>query len=90
MIHAMNTNTFAGCALKLVEGANTEEVAKAIVDAILNTRWMCGFPERVVVVSTNGCLVVAFGLEMNTTNLLNAINAVDANATVLHNEVIGE
>ena len=90
MIHAMNTNTFAGCTLKLVEGADEATVAKAIVDAILNTRWMCGFPERVVVVSTNGCLVVAFGHEGNITNLLTAINTVDASATVLHNEVIGE
>ena len=89
MIHAMNTNTFAGCALKLVEGADEAAVAKGILDDIQNTRWMCGFPERVVVVSTNGCLVVAFGLEMNITNLLTAIQAVDANANVLHNEVIG-
>ena len=89
MIHAMNTNTFAGCALKLVEGADEAAVAKGILDDIQNTRWMCGFPERVVVVSTNGCLVVAFGLEMNITNLLTAIQDVDANANVLHNEVIG-
>ena len=88
MIHAMNTNTFASGALKLVEGADEATVAKAIVDAILGTRWMCGFPERVVVVSTNGCLVVAFGHEGNITNLLTAINAVDANANVLHNEAI--
>ena len=89
MIHAMNTNTFAGCALKLVEGADEAAVAKGILDDIQNTRWMCGFPERVVVVSTNGCLVVAFGHEGNITNLLTAIQAVDANANVLHNEVIG-
>ena len=89
MIHAMNTNTFAGCAVKLVEGADKATVAKAVVDAILNTRWMCGFPERVVVVSSGDCLVIAFGLEMNTTNLLTAISAVDASAEVLHNETIG-
>ena len=89
MIHAMNTNTFAGCAVKLVEGADKATVAKAVVDAILNTRWMCGFPERVVVVSSGDCLVIAFGLEMNTTNLLTAITAVDASAEVLHNETIG-
>ena len=88
VMHAMNTNTFACGALKLVEGADEAAVAKAIVDAILNTRWMCGFPERVVVVSTNGCLVVAFGHEGNITNLNTAITAVDATATVLHSEAI--
>ena len=89
LIHAMNTNTFAGCAVKLVEGADKATVAKAVVDAILNTQWMCGFPERVVVVASGDCLVIAFGLEMNTTNLLTAITAVDAGAEVLHNETIG-
>ena len=88
MIHAMNTNTFACGALKLVEGANVEEVASAIAEAIMNTRWMCGMPERMVVVSANGYLVVAFGHEGNITNLLTAVTAVDATATVLHNEAI--
>ena len=88
MIHAMNTNTFASGALKLVDGADEATVAKAILDGILNTRWMCGFPERVVVISTNGCLIVAFGHEGNITNLQSAITAVDASATVLHNEAI--
>ena len=90
MIHAMNTNTFASCALKLVDGADEAAVAKAIADGILGTNWMCGFPERMIIVSVSDYLVVAFGHEMNVTNLVNAINTVDANAQVLHNEAIGE
>lgn len=89
LVHAMNTNTFASCALKLVDGADEAAVAKAIADGILGTHWMCGFPEKMVVVSANGCLIVAFGHEMNITNLTDAINAVDANAKVLHSEAIG-
>lgn len=88
MMHAMNTNTFACGAMKLAAGADKAAVAKAVADGIMGTHWMCGFPEKMVVVSTDDYLVVAFGLEMNITNLLNSLTAVDANAQVLHNEAI--
>ena len=88
LMHAMNTNTFACGAMKLTEGTDKTAVAAAIKDGILGTHWMCGFPEKMVVVSAGDYLVVAFGLDMNITNLLNALSAVDANAQVLHSEVI--
>lgn len=88
MMHAMNTNTFASGALKLAAGADKAAVAKAIFDGIMGTHWMCGFPERVIVASTGDYLVVAFGLEMNITNLTNALTAVDAGAQVLHSETV--
>lgn len=88
LIHAMNTNTFACGAMKLAAGADKTAVAAAVKDGILGTHWMCGFPEKMVVVSSGDYLVVAFGLDMNITNLLTALTAVDANAQVLHSEVI--
>ena len=88
LIHAMNTNTFACGAMKLAAGADKTAVAAAVKDGILGTHWMCGFPEKMVVVSSGDYLVVAFGLDMNITNLLTALTAVDSNAQVLHSEVI--
>lgn len=88
MIHAMNTNTFACGAMKLADGADKTAVAAAVKDGILGTHWMCGFPERMVVISAGDYLVVAFGLEMNVTNLTTALTAVVADAQILHSEVI--
>ena len=97
MIHAMNANTFTAGALKLAEGADATAVAAALADAIMNTRWMCGFPERMIIVSTGDCLVVAFGHDGVSypeggkliSLFLEGLQTVDAEAKVLHDEAIG-
>ena len=96
MIHAMNANTFTAGALKLAEGADAAAVAKALADAVLNTRWMCGFPERMIVVSVGDYLVVAFGHDGVSypeggkliTEFLTGLQAEYANAKVLHDAPI--
>ena len=93
MIHAMNTNIFAGCAVKLTEGADKTAVAQAIADGIKGTHFMCGHPERLIVVSLGDYLVVAFGLDgveegnaKNITNFLTALQTAYATAKVPHDE----
>ena len=96
MMHAMNANTFTAGALKLAEGADAATVAKALADAVLNTRWMCGFPERLIVVSVGNYLVVAFGHDGVSypeggkliTEFLTGLQAEYANAKVLHDAPI--
>ena len=96
MIHAMNTNTFTAGAMKLAEGADKTAIAAAIKDAILGTRWMCGFPERMIIVSSGDYLVVAFGHDgVNfpeggklISTFLAGLQTADANAQVLHDEAI--
>lgn len=88
LCHAMNTNTFASCALKLADHANKKAVAKAIADGILGTHWMCGFPDRMIVASVGDYLVVAFGQGGNMVNFVNSLNKVDAGAQILHDEAI--
>lgn len=97
MMHAMNANTFTAGALKLAEGADKTAVAKALSDAIMNTHWMCGIPERMIVVSVGNYLVVAFGHDgVNfpeggkiITDFLAGLQADYASATVLHDQAIG-
>lgn len=97
MMHAMNGNTFTAGALKLAEGADKTAVAKAISDAILGTHWMCGFPERMIVVSVGDYLVVAFGHDGVSfpeggkiiSEFLTALQTEYAGAAVLHDEAIG-
>ena len=97
MMHAMNANTFTAGALKLADGADKTAVAKALSDAILGTHWMCGFPERLIVVSVDNYLVVAFGHDgVNfpeggkiITEFLTGLQAEYASAAVLHDEAIG-
>lgn len=61
-LHAMNANSFTGAAYKLVEGADAAAFADEFKAELDNTRWMCGFPEKFVVLKTGSYIVTAYGV----------------------------
>lgn len=61
-MHAMNANSFTGAAYKLVEGADAAAFAADFKAELDNARWMCGFPEKFVVIKTGSFVVTAFGV----------------------------
>lgn len=62
MIHAMNANTFTAGAFHLTDAGNTDAFVSAVKENIMNRQWMCGFPDKLVIVSDgNGYVVSAFG-----------------------------
>lgn len=62
LIHAMNANTFTGASFHLIDSANAETLATSLKDNIMNTQWMCGFPDKLVIFTVNDEYVIsAFG-----------------------------
>ncbi len=62
LIHAMNANTFTGAAYHIKEGADQAAFVTAMQEAIKGNRWMCGFPEKLVIATlASDYVVVAFG-----------------------------
>ena len=62
MMNMMMANNFSAAAYHVADKANVEKVVAGIKDATLNNQWMCGFPEKLIVVTVNGDYVVsAFG-----------------------------
>ena len=62
MIHMMNANTFTAGAFHLADAANEDAFVSAVKDSIMNRQWMCGFPEKLIIVSDgSGYVVAAFG-----------------------------
>lgn len=62
LMHMMNANTFTAGAFHLTDAANEEAFAAAVKENVMNRQWMCGFPEKVVIVSCgNGYVVTMFG-----------------------------
>lgn len=59
LIHAMNANTFTGAAFHLTEAADAEEFVTSLKENILNARWMCGIPDKMMIYTINGEYVVA-------------------------------
>lgn len=64
LVHGMNSNVLSAAAFRLAEGADAETFAAGMRDAIQNNQWMCGFPEKLLIVAVGEDYVVtAFGQE---------------------------
>lgn len=81
--HMMNLNTFSSAVAKLKDPNQAEEFAEGYKTAIQAQRWMCGFPDKVVVISVGDYVVMAYGHEDNINNLAAACSSVIPEATVL-------
>ncbi len=62
LLHSMNANTFSAAAYHITEGTDMQALAEDIKDKTLDNQWLCGFPERLIIVAVGDeYLVTAFG-----------------------------
>ena len=87
-MHSMNTNIFCAGSFNLVEGADYAAFAAGVKAAILGNRWMCGFPEKLVIANVGDCLIVVYGNAQIVENFNTVIAETYSSATVLYNEAI--
>ena len=61
LMHMLNQNNFS-CGVYHVKGSgNAEALAGKIKENILARQWMCGFPEKLVILSVGNYIVSVFG-----------------------------
>lgn len=63
LIHMMNANTFTGAAFHVSSADNVSAVADALKDNIMQRQWMCGFPDKLIVLTVGDYVISAFGNE---------------------------
>ena len=61
MIHMMNANTFTGAAYHLKDGTDLDAFAEEVKTNILNTQWICGFPDTLIINAGGGYVITAYG-----------------------------
>ncbi len=61
MMHMMNANNFTGAAYLLKDGVDATAFAEDFKANLDGRQWMCGFPEKFVVIQTGNFVVTAFG-----------------------------
>ena len=76
--HMMNANTFTCGAYHVKDANEVTNVVSEIKDNIKNRHWMCGFPEKVVIVTVGDYVVALFGAE-------DLVNVFTANLTAAYN-----
>ena len=79
MVHMMNANTFTGAVYHLTEGTDVTAFADAVKANILARQWICGFPDKLLIIDVDGRYVItAFGeagiMEIFKTNALSALS----------------
>lgn len=90
IMHMMNANTFTGAAYHLKDAADATDVANAIKDNILARQWICGFPDKMIVVKVgDDYLVSAFGNAEVMDNFKTKLMEQYEGAEVLFEEAIG-
>ena len=83
MMNMMMANNFTSAAYHVADAANVETVVNSIKDATLNNQWMCGFPEKLIVVTIDNYIVSAFGNGMVIDAFKTAITTVYGDAAVV-------
>lgn len=63
LVHMMNLNTFTAGAFQLNDSKNADSFAAAMQNSIENRRWVCGFPDKFVILQVDGYVVSVFGAE---------------------------
>ena len=86
--HLMNGNSFTCGAYRVKEGTDVDALAQSIRDAIQGRRWMCGFPDKIVVATVDNYIVSVFGLEDLVDNFRDTMLAVYPATSVVFDEPI--
>lgn len=61
LMHMMNGNTFTCGAFHAADAGAVADLAAAIRDNVMRRQWMCGFPEKLVIVTVDDYVVSFFG-----------------------------
>ncbi len=83
LMHMMNTNTFSSAIFHLKDASTAEKFAEDYKTSVQATRWMCGFPDKVIVVSVGEYVIVAFGHTEIIDTFKTKCLAVDTSAKLL-------
>ena len=75
LFHMMNGNTFTCGALRLTDAGKLDEAAKEIRDYIMAKQWMCGFPDKLVVLTYGEYVVALFGADDLVDDFVNTMTA---------------
>lgn len=61
LVHMMNANTFTCGAFHVSSSDNVSAVADSLRENILQRQWMCGFPDKLIVITVGDYVISAFG-----------------------------
>lgn len=88
MMHAMNANTFTCGAFQVADAADIDALTAEIKTTIDGTQWMCGFPEKVLIVTVDNTIIACVGNTQLVDDFSAKLQTAYANTTIAVDEAI--
>jgi hypothetical protein len=89
LMHMMNANNFTAGAFHMADIADVDGFAQTMRDTLMSVQWMCGFPDKLLIVSVgDGYVVSAFGNEELMDTFKEKLTAQFSSASILFEEYI--
>lgn len=86
--HMMNANTFTCGAYHLSDDVSAADVASSLRDNIMNRQWMCGFPDKLMVLTMGQFVVSVYGAEDLVDTFRDKLQNCFSSAVVVYDEPI--
>lgn len=88
LMHMMNANTFTCGAYHLSDDVSAADVASSLRDNIMNRQWMCGFPDKLMVITMGQFVVSVYGAEDLVDTFRDKLQNCFSSAVVVYDEPI--
>ena len=88
LVHMMNLNTFTCGAFHVADANNIAKLADDLRTTIQAKRWMCGFPDKLVIVTVGQSVLSVYGNEELVNTFRDKLLASYSAATAVYDEAI--
>ena len=88
LVHMMNLNTFTCGAFHAADSKDLSTLAGDLHTAVTGKQWMCGFPDKLVIVTVDQCVLSLYGQEELVNTFRDKLTAAYPAASVVYDEAI--
>ena len=88
LTHMMNANTFTAGAFHVASSSDVDSVVSDLKDNIMNRQWMCGFPDKLVILTLGDYVVSCYGAEDLVDQFSEKVTEAFTDAAVVCDEAI--
>ena len=88
LVHMMNANTFTAGAFHVASSSDVDSVVSDLKDNIMNRQWMCGFPDKLVILTLGDYVISCYGAEDLVDQFSEKVTETFTDAAVVCDEAI--
>ena len=84
----MNQNNGTFAAFEVKNESDIQALADMMKDKVKNNQWICGFPERYLIMRVGNIMVFSYGLNSSLNAFKGAVTVMHSDASVLYDEAL--